>query len=394
MRRRSRPIPTGRRGPATAPRFATPLFVTLLAALLGACGGAPLRSPPDDVTPAAGTGSSPVATTPDPGASAPPAPVPDAASAAMPDAAPEPAADTAPDAVPDTAPDVAGDPTVREPRPGGGRIGVAALRETSGLAVSRRDPAVLWALNDGGNAAALYALARDGRPLARYSVEAVNRDWEDLAAFRLDGEPHLLVADTGDNGRRRDEVVLHLIAEPALGALAGAPLVPARTLRFRYEDGAHDVEAVAVDETTRTVWLLTKEPVRDGRGAAPGAYALSLDDPPPLLARRRATLADVPRGLVGGLAMSLAGVDLEQPTAFDMSADARVACLLTYRRLRCFRRGDGESWDETLARPGRELRAHDLDQAEAMALSTDGATLWFTSEGLLPPLRQRALAPD
>ena len=287
---------------------------------------------------------------------------------------------------------------------GPARLRVPELRETSGLAVSRRDPNVLWAINDGGHAPALHALAPDGRALGRWLVDAVNRDWEDLAAFRLDGVPHLLIADTGDNGRRRDEVVLHLVVEPELpdpgtGTAAGAatPLLPARSLRVRYEDGPHDVEAVAVDETTGTVWLLPKEPPRNGRGVAGGAYALALDggtpsaDESPLVARRRTTLADVPRGLVGTLAASVVGVDLEQPTALDLSADGRVACLLTYRRPRCLERDDGESWDEAFARPARALAAHGLEQAEALALAPDGRTLWFTSEGIRPPLRERTL---
>ena len=204
--------------------------------------------------------------------------------------------------------------------------------------------------------------------------------------------PHLLIADTGDNGRRRDEVVLHLVVEPELpdpraqprpgapvrapSAGTATPLLPARSLRVRYEDGPHDVEAVAVDETTGTVWLLPKEPpperprrrgrrlradARRGHAVGRGAAAR-----PRAGARPSRTS---PRGLVGALAASVAGVDLEQPTALDLSADGRVACLLTYRRPRCLERADGESWDEAFARPARALAAHGLEQAEALALS-------------------------
>ena len=259
---------------------------------------------------------------------------------------------------------------------------------------------MLWAVNDGGHAPALHAMTFDGKPLGRWPLDVGNRDWEDLAAFRLDGEPWLLVADTGDNLRRRDEVVLHLVAEPVPrgpGAAPGTTLSPRRSLRFRYEDGPHDVEAVAVDEPSASVWLLPKAPVAGGRGVAGGAYSLSLreeaDDDVPRLARRAATLAEVSRGLVVGLATALVGIDLAQPTAFDIAADGRTGCLLTYRRVRCFERADGEDWSETLARPGRALRAHGLDQAEALALSADGSLILFTSEGAFPPLRARRLRP-
>ena len=366
-----------------------PLALLSLVVLLGACGA--LRE-------------TPVPSSPD--------------TEAGPEATPEAALEAAPEAGPDDGPDALdGSATAavgsartsspdmpRPPSPDRGtRLRSTALTETSGLAVSRRDPGVLWAVNDGGHVPALHALTRDGRPLGVWPLTVRDRDWEDLAAFRLDGEPFLLIADTGDNARRRDGVVLHLVPEPVPrgpGAAPGATLAPERSVRFRYEDGAHDVEAVAVDETTGTIWLLTKEPARDGHGIAGGVYTLSLADFPDAddaddaddaarVARRAATLAPVPRDLVSGLAAALTGIDLEQPTAFDIAADGTSACLLTYRRVRCFERADGEDWSETLVRPGRAFAPHGLAQAEALALSEDGETLFFTSEGPLPPLRVR-----
>jgi len=348
----------------------------LLSSLLLACGAVPTRPAPDGDAVRHADDPTGVADTT--------APV-DERAADRASTVPEPSS-TSPLPVPEA--------TARPRRGDTVRLLAPVLLETSGLAVSRRDPDVLWAINDGGHAPALHAAASDGRALGQWPIEAINRDWEDLAAFRLDGEPVLLIADTGDNFRRREEVVLHLVAEPVAtgpAALPGTPLVPLRSLRFRYEDGAHDVESVAVDETSGTVWLLPKEPVRGGRGVAGGAYALSLADDPPLVARRRATLAGVPRGLAERLAAAVVGIDLEQPTAFDIAEDGLSGCLLTYRRLRCHERAEGESWDEALARPGRILAAHDLDQAEAMALAPDGATLWFTSEGVMPRLRERRL---
>ena len=49
---------------------------------------------------------------------------------------------------------------------------------------------VLWAVEDSGNPARLYAISRRGRVLARFKVEgAKNKDWEDLASFDLDDIP-------------------------------------------------------------------------------------------------------------------------------------------------------------------------------------------------------------
>ncbi|MEO5566484.1 MAG: hypothetical protein ABIR05_07490, partial [Luteimonas sp.] len=92
----------------------------------------------------------------------------------------------------------------------------AQLDEISGLAASHRHADTLWMLNDGGNAAQVYAVGSRGGKLATLRIVGVdNTDWEDIAAFELDGQHYLLVADTGDNGGLRKTLQLHVIAEPA-----------------------------------------------------------------------------------------------------------------------------------------------------------------------------------
>ena len=57
------------------------------------------------------------------------------------------------------------------------------LRESSGLAVSRMQPGVLWSHNDSGDAPTLYAIDVKGHLLATVAVaNVVARDWEDIAA--------------------------------------------------------------------------------------------------------------------------------------------------------------------------------------------------------------------
>ena len=146
------------------------------------------------------------------------------------------------------------------------------LNEVSGIAASRVHDDVLWAIEDSGNPARLYALSRRGRILARYRVEgAKNIDWEDLASFDLDGRHYLLVADTGDNGGQRRDFVLHVFEEPA--TLADGTLRPAWTIRARWPDGPRDVEAVAVDARAGKVLLVSK------KRKPPELFVLPLADP-------------------------------------------------------------------------------------------------------------------
>src|SRR5690606_27328002 len=92
----------------------------------------------------------------------------------------------------------------------------ARLDEISGLAASQAHEGVLWMLDDGGNDAQLFAVGTRGGLQATFQVAGVAKtDWEDIAAFELDGRRYLLVADTGDNGGLRRSLQLHVIEEPA-----------------------------------------------------------------------------------------------------------------------------------------------------------------------------------
>src|SRR4051794_18469518 len=80
-----------------------------------------------------------------------------------------------------------------------GHIDAPEVAECSALVASRRHPGVFWSICDSGNPAELYALTREGKLLAKYTVDATNVDWEDLAA---DDDGHLYIAETGNNEHR------------------------------------------------------------------------------------------------------------------------------------------------------------------------------------------------
>ena len=250
------------------------------------------------------------------------------------------------------------------------------LTEISGLAASRIHPDVLWAINDGGNPARLYALGRRGGIVARYEVEgAKNIDWEDLAGFELDGKHYLLVADTGDNGGRRKDFQLHVFEEPA--SLEGGTLKPAWTLRARWADGPRDCEAVAVDAAAGQVLLVSKKRQPAELFALPlQAAARQVGE-----ARRIGRLAGVPEA---SAEMQRNDPHLAklfpQVTAADLSPDGGTLAVLTYGSVLVYRRAGDDSWADAVARPPE---AHDvplIPQAEAMAWSSGGGGLYATGE--------------
>lgn len=139
------------------------------------------------------------------------------------------------------------------------------VRESSGVAVSRRHPGILWTHNDSGDGAYLYVSNLAGDDLGRFHLGGVwAEDWEDLALARCPDQPGdcLFIADTGDNLERRPYVRIYILPEPLDLAAAsrdtGAVEVKGtREVRVRYPDRPHDVEAIWV-EPGGAVMLVTK----------------------------------------------------------------------------------------------------------------------------------------
>jgi hypothetical protein len=136
------------------------------------------------------------------------------------------------------------------------------LRESSGLAVSRTQPGVLWSHNDSGDGPNLYAIDMSGRLLAIVPVaKASARDWEDVASGPCPASPPataslekrapspacLYVADTGNNDGERDDLAVYVVVEPVIGRTGSTPpMATAQSFRYRYPGGPQDSEAIAV----------------------------------------------------------------------------------------------------------------------------------------------------
>jgi hypothetical protein len=258
------------------------------------------------------------------------------------------------------------------------------LDEISGLAVSARQSGRLWLHNDSGTRAELFAVDSSGRVQARLEIPGLKPvDWEDMAAFTLDGKPYLLIGDVGDNGARRQRSELIIVEEPDFRAgPAETELRAAIAWRvpFRYADEPHDVEAVGVDVPNRRVLLLTKRtdrpqvwslPLRPADGQEQVAQRLGE------LAAPKETLpiVDFQRRLQPG-----------RPTALAISADGYSALVLTYASAWLYRRAAGQDWVQAFAQPPRVFPIGLLAQAEAAGLDADGRHAWLSGERWPAPL--------
>jgi hypothetical protein len=123
------------------------------------------------------------------------------------------------------------------------------VRETSGLAVSRRSPGTLWTHNDSGDGPRVYAVDDAARLQATFEIAgAAARDWEDMdlgPCAHDPGKSCLYVGDIGDNGRSRQVLTVYLAEEPDPSDSGGSIGLEGR-LRYTYPDAPHDAEALAV----------------------------------------------------------------------------------------------------------------------------------------------------
>ena len=144
-----------------------------------------------------------------------------------------------------------------------GRLHEPLLVEASGVVASTRVPNTFWSQNDSGNDAILFAYDSTGAALGKLPVAgAKNRDWEAIVIGPCADGACLFIGDVGDNAGRRDQLTIWRIPEP-LPTDTVTPI--AEALRFRYEDGPHDVEAMWIGPDS-SILLLTKRPLVNPAG--------------------------------------------------------------------------------------------------------------------------------
>lgn len=244
------------------------------------------------------------------------------------------------------------------------------INESSGMAASIENPGHLWLHNDSGDIARLFLIDLAGQTKAVVTLEGAEHiDWEDMASARIDGQAWLLVADVGDNLRQRSHMVLYLVQEPKLdGASAAAPasltLRPERTIRFRFDDGPADCEAVAIDAEQRSIFLAAKVMYRRS-----GIYRLPFDAP----------AKELPSGEVA-VARCEAQLDVPLVTAMDIAPDGRQMVLLTYFEALQYERTRGGLWVDALKRPPLRIGMPPRLQGETICFDRDGETLYANSE--------------
>ena len=193
-----------------------------------------------------------------------------------------------------------------------GRLEHKAIAECSGIVASRKHAGIYWVHNDSGNPAALFAVKEDGELVGEFAVGATNEDWEDIA---IDDEGRLYVADVGNNGGKRKQVVVYRVDEPGpTKSKEVGRLKASATWKLEFPAGPFDCEAMFVHGGYG--YLISK--IYFGGQAGVYRFALKEAEKPVVLER-------------------VGNVPVRTPvTAADISADGKRLAVLSVAGLNVF----------------------------------------------------------
>jgi hypothetical protein len=262
------------------------------------------------------------------------------------------------------------------------QITPAPMKELSGLVASRSQPGVLWAVNDSGDIARIYAVATDGTYLGSYVLTGVTAtDWEDIAIGPgpKPGTDYLYVGDIGDNANGgtgvRPQIGVLRVPEPRIdrkqAAVDDQPLAGTETFPLTYPDRPRDIETLLVDPKSGEIVLVHKSWSGTGEAIVYKAQLTTPGVATPLLE-------------VGKLALAPG----EQVTSGDVAPAGDAIALRTYTQVLLFRRPPSATLAGALASPPCARPGPDEKQGESVTFSADAKSLYTVSEGEKPILHQ------
>jgi hypothetical protein len=261
-----------------------------------------------------------------------------------------------------------------------------SIKESSGIAASRRNAGIFWTHNDSGDGPFIYAFDRRGKHRGVWRVAGAGAvDWEDMAIGPGPGrgQSYLYIGDIGDNSKKRGQITVYRVAEPRVTPKDSSSTVrnpletgAADVIRLKYPDGKYDAETLLIHPLTGDLYIITKM-----RGAAARVYKLRAPAPKSgvttLSYVGEFRFPDLFLGFVTGGSISPDGHRV-------VISDYLGACELILPNR------PGVSFDEIWKQSPLPVDIGGFPgvrrQGEAICYSADGLSILATSEGLPCPL--------
>ena len=232
------------------------------------------------------------------------------------------------------------------------------LDEASGIADSKAKPGYLWVEQDSGNPNEIALLSHDGSFVKKISIKsAVNHDWEDmvLANGPIVGTNYIYLADIGDNDEVLSQYSIYRFAEP--GATTNE-VSDYDKIAFKYPDGAHDAEAILVDNNTKDIYIITKT------GASSRIYKLSYPQ----------NTGSINTAVFSG------SLSFSSATSAAFSPDNNEILVKTYEKIYYWKKKKEQTVEQTLAEAPVILSYQLEPQGEAICFKNDNSGFFTLSE--------------
>lgn len=237
------------------------------------------------------------------------------------------------------------------------------LSELSGLIASRKYAGKFWTHNDSGDRAQIFLINDSAKVQATFRLEDIDAvDIEDVAYFEQNGRHFLVLADIGDNRAVRKYIQLYVFEEPTYQAEQSENLIlrkDIRVLTLKYEDKPRDAEAIFIDPTDLTGYLISK------RGFNVGVYPFQV------VGAREDKIT------ILNLAMTL---PITFVTAADISSRGDYILVKNLTKVYLWSRLPSQSVLKTLKQPYTTVQYEVEPQGEAISFATDNLDFYTISE--------------
>jgi hypothetical protein len=272
------------------------------------------------------------------------------------------------------------------------------VTESSGLARSSIIPDAFWTMNDSGNGTDVFLFDSQGSALARCEMKgAANIDWEAMSGWKSGEDHFIVVADTGDNLRQRSEYRIYFAKEPNVKpgkTKLYKKSAPAVGVKFRFETGAMNCEAMGIPPGTDEVFFVEKQFAETNMQSPPAIFRLRL--PAKELAERLAMKRKDRAGRLPDVlvASKVAEFPIYGVTGMAFSPDGKRVVIRNYLEMRLFEKpasSDGkdrpQDWADIFKNQESVVLPMPLQaQGEAICFSSDSQSVYVTSEKKQQPI--------
>lgn len=250
-----------------------------------------------------------------------------------------------------------------------------SIDESSGVDSSYERTSAVWTHNDSGGKDRAYLVdLKTGETVGEVEIKkSDNRDWEDIATFRMDDTAYLMICDVGDNAKKRKNCQLCILREPVFDkSVESRKSEDWLNIEFTYEDGPRNCESVAVD--TKAGKILLVEKINPEAEGTPGIYELPL---PSELTGPKQTL----------VAKRIGEIKTKNLTGMDISDDGNRVVIRSYPQAWVYTKEQTQAWAEVLGgNPPEPIKLPLQPQGEGVCFSADGKTILLSSERVKQPI--------